>query len=92
MPGEVPRATQQWACDEAQAHLESVGARGFEPPTSRTQTVRANQTAPRPGQVLLYLDLHTRQGAQDRRWLSHCGKLVPKSRIFCASGEPSCMT
>ena len=30
---------------------EEVGARGFEPPTSRTRTVRANRTALRPEQA-----------------------------------------
>ena len=28
--------------------LKSVGARGFEPPTSPTRTVRASRAAPRP--------------------------------------------
>jgi hypothetical protein len=33
-----------------------VGARGFEPPTSASRTLRANQTAPRPVVDIIPLD------------------------------------
>ena len=34
----------------------NVGARGFEPPTSASRTLRANQTAPRPVVDIIPLD------------------------------------
>ena len=53
---------------EMPTHQEIVvGARGFEPPTSRTQTVRANQAALRPELVQLYLISRFRQGAHESR-------------------------
>ncbi len=33
--------------------LEMVGVRGFEPPTSWSQTMRANRTAPHPATTIL---------------------------------------